>query len=265
MTTPTPKSKIVRLEARALCIHPHAQRELVPSKLRKMLAEFDLDAVGVFHAVQYAINGKTAIWIVDGQHRWQTLMNLELGEWLVDVMIHIDSGTDARASALFLKLNSRAPVSPFAKFANEVRADVPVAVGVSQLVHAHQLKVAYSAGNGNVCCVDALKRIFAFDAGRALSLTLETAVTAWGRTEAAVDGKILQGLGIVHSKYNGSINLPSLVKKLAKYPGGASGLIGDARGVRAFRPTVTLPRCIAERVIELYNSGRSSEHRLPPL
>ena len=112
-------------------------------------------------------------------------------------------------------------------------------------------------------CVTALKKVYGFDGGKALALTLETVVAAWGRTEAAVDGKIIEGVGLVHCHYNGAIDLAALSKKLAKYPGGASGLLGDAKGLRQFRHA-SLPRCVAETVIETYNVGRKTG-RLAPL
>jgi hypothetical protein len=258
-----PRSKVVRVEAQTLRVHPFAQRDIVPSKLKKLMAELDLDAIGVLHAVEYEINGQAAKWIIDGQHRWRALIGHGLGEWLVEVKIHLDVTDDARASALFLKLNDRAAVSPFGKFANEVKAGVPEAVGVIQLVHARNLKATNASGDGQVRCVTALKRVYGLDGGKALALTLETIIGAWGRTESAMDGKIIEGVGLVHSTYNGSIDLPALSKKLAKYPGGASGLLGDAKGLRQFRKA-SLPRCVAETVIEAYNVGRKTG-KLDPL
>jgi hypothetical protein len=259
-----PRSKIVRVEAQTLRVHPFAQRDLVPSKLKKLMAELDLDAIGVLHAVEYEIKGQTAIWIIDGQHRWRALIDHGLGEWLVEVKIHLDATDDARASALFLKLNDRAIVSPFDKFANEVKAGVPAAVGVLKLVNARNLKATNSPGDGQVRCVTAMRKVYDLDGGKALALTLETVITAWGRTEAAVDGKIIEGVGLVHCTYtNGSIDLAALSKKLAKYPGGAAGLLGDAKGLRQFRQA-SLPRCVAETVIATYNVGRKTG-RLDPL
>ena len=259
-----PRSKIVRVEAQTLRLHPSAQRDIVPSKLKKLIAELDLDAIGVLHAVEYEINGQAAKWIIDGQHRWRALMDHGLGEWPVEVKIHLDVIDDTRASDLFLKLNDRVPVSAFGKFANEVKAGVPAAVGALKLVNAWNLRMSNFSGDGQVHCVLAMKKVYDFDGGKALALTLETVITAWGRTEAAVDGKIIEGVGLVHCTYtNGSIDLAALSKKLAKYPGGASGLLGDAKGLRQFRQA-TLPRCVAEKVIETYNVGRKTG-RLDPL
>lgn len=227
------------------------------------MADLDLDAIGVLHCVEYEIDGVLAIWIIDGQHRWRALMDHGFGEWLVEVKIHTDVIDNARASELFLKLNDRAVVSPFDKFQNEVRAHVPGAVGATQTLQARELRAGAAPGDGQVRCVTALKKLYDADGGKTLSLTLDTIVAAWGKTASALEGKLIEGIGLIYSTYNGSIDQAAMVKKLAKHPGGASGLLGDAKGLRQYRKS-TLSRCVAEAVIEVYNAGRKTG-RLDPL
>jgi hypothetical protein len=262
MKTKSSNTKVVRLAANKLAVHPHAQRELIPGHLAKIRANLDLDAIGVFHAVEYEINGVTKIWIVDGQHRWNVLMEEGLGEWVVEVSIHVDVKTDARASELFLRLNYRKPVVAYHRFINEARAQHPTALGVLRLTEERKLRIAAATDNGTLSCVVALARLYEVDEGKTLAATLDTVIAAWGHVAAATEGKLIEGLGKVYTVYNGAIDRPALVKKLAKYPGGPSTLIGDARGLRQYRH-VSVTRCIAERIIETYNSGR--QNKLEPL
>lgn len=259
----TIKSKVIKIEAQQCRIHPHAQRDLLPSKLKELTEELDLDSVGVLHAVEYEINGETCIWIVDGQHRWRALIDLGLGEWVVDVKIHLEVKDDAGASALFLRLNNRAPVSPYAKFDNEYRARLNHAVEITDIAKAHHLKIAKQSGDRHLACITALHTVFDYDAGQTLADTLDIVVEAWGRSGPSLEGKIIEGLGLVFKTYNGSIERPVLVKKLAKYPGGPSRLLGDARGMREFRKA-SVSLCVAELVVELYNLGRRGT-KLDPL
>jgi hypothetical protein len=76
------------------------------------------------------------------------------------------------------------------------------------------------------------------------------------------DGKILDGrnrlaagIGLVYFTYNGKIDEVSMIQRLAKYRGGPSALLGDARGL-ADISGMTVARAVADRVITLYNSGR---------
>lgn len=256
------KSRVVKLPAHQLRIHPTAQRALVPTRLKELQASFDLDAIGVLHGVEYEIDGVTCIWIIDGQHRWQVLIDQGFAEWEVEVKVHTDVQDDARASELFLKLNNRRAVTPFDTFQNSCRAKETEALGIRRILEDNALKVARGADDGSICCISALRRIYRVDEGATLAATIETLRTAYGRIATAVEGQLVEGLGLVYKTYNGTIDRPALVKKLSKYPGGASGLLGDAKGLREYRH-VSVPRCVAEQVLEMYNSGRKT--RLDPL
>ncbi len=256
-------TKIMRVPANTLRVHPTAQRAIVPSQLKKMLNKFDPDGIGVIHVVQYEIGGIVALWIIDGQHRWKALMERSLGEWLVTVQVYLDVVDDARASALFLELNDRSVVSTFATFQNEVNAGHPIACGVLKLATDRKFRIHREPGDGNIRCIVAMKKVYAMDDGLALGRALDTLMNAWGRTEAAVDGAVVEGLGLVYATYGDVINQPALTKRLAKHAGGAAGLLGDARAMRKFRVASTA-RCVAAAAIELYNAGRRSG-RLDPL
>lgn len=263
MKSQTIKTKLIKLEAQTLRIHPHAQRDMRPARLKYLTTEMDLDAIGVLHGVEYPINGLEGIYIVDGQHRWRALMDLGLGEWVVEVKIHLDVKDDARASDLFLKLNNRLPVHPFDKFNNAVKAGHEDAVAITRIAHKHQLKIGRQCSNSCMTCVTALGTVYHYDGGDTLARTIDTVIAAWGHIAGAFEGKLIEGLGLVYKTFNGSIEPDVLVKKLAKYPGGPSGLIGDSRGIRQYRK-VSVSRCIAERIVEVYNQGRRAG-KLDPL
>lgn len=248
-----PTSKMVRMRADSLQPHPLAQRELVPSRLKKLIANLDLDAIGVLHAVEYPIKDKSSIWIVDGQHRWRALMEHGMGEWQVEVKIHTDVKDDARASAIFLKLNDRSPVRPFDKWLNRLNAKEDDAIAINDIVLKHRMKISASTGVGCLVGISSIERTYHFDAGNALDKTLGIVTGAWGLR--SFEAKIVEGVGLICARYNGVIDIPALTKKLSKYPGSATGLIGDARGLMEYRK-VSLSRCIAERVVEAYNTGR---------
>lgn len=249
------KTKLVKVRADSLAVHRSAQRELVPAKLKKLMQDLDLDAVGVLHAVECQVKGETKLMVIDGQHRLMALLEHGLGEWLVEVKVHLDATDDARASALFLKLNDRSPVSPYDKWLNEIKGKVGDAINANAIVMKHGLIVSRSVGDGRLTCVATLKKLYRMDDGKALNKTLDVVMSAWGSKASALEGRLVEGMGLVFSKYDGQIDEPAMVKKLSKYSGGASGLIGDARGLMEYR-RVTLARCVAERIVDTYNMGR---------
>lgn len=252
------KSQLIRADE--LKVHPLAQRKLVPSLLAKIMPVLDLDAIGTLHVVEK----DNQLWIVDGQHRWTCLMRHGLGEWKVRVEIHVDAkDNDARASELFLRLNQTAVVGPFDKYLNELIAGDATAKAVEEISGRNGLEVHRVVGDGRVLCVTTLKSLYTRGGEEVLDTTLKIAVDAWGRTREAVEGKLLEGLGRVIAAHNGTLDRVALTKKLAKYPGGASGVLGDAKGLKRLRRS-TLPNCVAEAIIEAYNSGRRGERLSVP-
>jgi hypothetical protein len=258
------KSRLIKIAAEQLAIHPYAQRDLVPSKLKKIAQDLDLDAIGVLHAVEYEIKGKgSRIWVIDGQHRLRALLEHGFGEWQVEVKIHTDATDDARASALFLKLNDRAPVSSFDKHTNAVRAKSGEAVGMEDISRKHGLKISRQSGDGLIAGIAHVRDVYRLDDGVSLDKTLLIVTQAWGKSASALEGKVIKGVGLVFHRFNGTVDQSTIIKKLAKYPGGPSGLVGDARGLMEYRKG-SLARCIAERVIDTYNAGRRGG-KLDPL
>ena len=257
------RSKLVKVRSDSLKIHPVAQREIVPSNLKRLIAGLDLDAIGVLHAVEYPIHGDSGPWVIDGQHRIRAILEHGFGEWQVEVKIHLDIQDDKAACDKFLKLNKRAAVSPYDTFLNELKGHYPDACGADAVVRKNGLQISRGAGDGKLVCVSSLKKLYRADQGKSLDLALRAIMSSWGSRSAALEGKIVDGVGLVFGRHDGSIDEPSMVKKLAKYPGGPSGLVGDARGILTHRKT-TLSRCVAELVIESYNSGRRT-NKLDPV
>lgn len=250
-----PNNRIEKHEARTLRLHPTAKRALVRAKAKKITNELDLDAIGTLHAVDVEVNGERALYLVDGYHRLTALLDRGMGEWLVDVMIHKDVTTGAQASALFRKLNYRSGLDAITDFDQAVLAGEPAEVAITLIGERHGFKIGKGASEKVLCCPASLRQVFAADHGNSLDKTLAVATTAWGHTPGAVEGKLLEGIGRVFAANNGSIEQSVLVEKLAKYPGGAAGVLGSAKSLKALR-SHSLSRCIADVVIEVYNKGR---------
>lgn len=225
----------------------------------------NLDAIGVVHVVRHRVDGNSAVrhLVVDGQHRVLALHKLDLGDWPVDVMIHTEADTSAKASQLFLDLNNRAAVRPYDRFLNEVNAKDPSAVGITKLVNKMGYVLRDTAGDGHICCVSSMKRVWGIDDGKTLSTVLTIAQSSWGTIAESVDGRVVDGLAEFVTRYKEGYDQAALVHNLAKYPGGPTALIGAARGLRAIRST-SIARCVAELVVEAYNLRRKSS-RLEPL
>jgi hypothetical protein len=251
------------MRADALLIHPFAQRERSNAHVKRLMENLDLDAIGTISAVQYPINGKSGPWVVDGQHRILALIESGCGEWDVPVQIYLDVKNDKRASELFLRLNARLLVDQNSRFVNEVKAGDYVAVGANDIVRKYGLTVAKTSSDGSVACPAALKKAFKYDDGQALNRALGWLTTAYGKRASAVDGKLIEGAALVAKTNNGNLDDAAMVKKLSKYPGGASAIVGDAKGRLQFQRG-SLARSVGSIIIDTYNLGRRAG-KLDPL
>lgn len=255
----TPKTKIIKLKASELRVHPTAQRKIVPSHAKHVHDTLNLDAIGVIHVVRYRTGGVLAYWIVDGQHRWWALMKHGFGDWELTCELHEDVKNDANASALFLALNKRANMAPFDLYVNEVQAENPVALGVKKIVEDRGFRIDRYTGDGIIPGVAALKAVYVREGDDALAAALDTAVGAWGHVSSGVEAQMIRGLGALFGTYDGQIDRPALVKKLAKFPGGAAGVLGQAKARYQSRERgLNMAGCVQLVVAGTYNRGRRS-------
>lgn len=256
------RTEMREIEARYLRPHPTAQRGLPARRLKQIKEELDLDVIGVLHAVEYPIDGVPGLWIVDGQTRLTALMESDLGSWKVEVMVHLDALTDARASQLFLFLNNRTNINPYDRYANELQAGSVPAVHMTQIVQSHGLKVSDAHRDGHIAAPVALRSAYALDRGVSLDDALGMIVAAWGDRNEAMDGKLIEGIShFIHRYGRQRIDIQALTQKLSKYKGGPSGLLGDAKGQRRYGAS-TLVAAITNQVVAVYNLGRRTNSQL---
>lgn len=250
-----PNTKVIKVKAGELMVHPIVQRALLPGRLAHLVKKLDLDAIGVLHAVEYPINNVTHIWVIDGQHRLMALLEHGFTDWEVEVKIHLDCQDDARAAELFLMLNDRAKVSPYDAFLNEIKACQADAIIINRIARELGLEIARSKGDHRLACISVLKELYQEDHGRSLKDTIKIVTSAWGTEMAALEGKIIAGVGLVIARYRTAIEYEALIGKLSSYPGRASAFLGDAKALASMR-RIPLTKCVAEKVIETYNKQR---------
>lgn len=250
------KTVIRKVAVKDLLIHPRAQRAVISSKIRQLEKNMDLNAIGTFHACEYAINGIMAIWNIDGQHRQIAMMKCGLGECLVDVMVHVDVNSDQDAAKLFLLLNDRMAVGSFDKFINHLYSCDKVAIGMNAVIETCGLKMGRGNGARVIKSVDCVRRAYILDGGSSLSVALNLIDAAWGSKDPALEGKLIEGLSIFIANHSSTkIDISGFAKRLAK-------LMPGEIIARATINAKSLRQIIANQFVfdftQIYNTGRSS-------
>lgn len=247
--------------ADALVRDERVQRSLIPARVRKLQQTLNLDGIGVITA---SSRKDKQLVLLDGQHRVQALIDNGMGDWHVEC--HVYHGLSlADEAAIFRLLNNTRRAQPYDDFTKGVLSGDSECVAIDRIVVDAGLRVSDQKRDGAVCAVVALRRIFNGSGEpqpTVLADTLAVATTAWGHTTDACDGNVLVGIGMVLERYTEQVDQSVLVHKLAKRPGGAPALIGDARGLRKLEGGSTA-RSVARLIVTTYNRGKRSQ--LPPL
>jgi hypothetical protein len=219
---------------------------------------FNADAMGAL-VVSRRADGTTVI--LDGQHRAALAKDVRGEDFPVLCVVH-EGLSLATEAALFRGLNSARKVTPMQKFLARLTEGEPVAKGILAIAQEHGWEVDGRQANRRIQAVSALFKIYGDGEGRdTLSNVLGVVTAAWGHQPDAVNVYVLNGLGLFLDRHH-DVALDDLATRLASFPGGPRGLVGDARG-RRFQHRGSTSVSVAAALVDLYNQRRRGTNRLP--
>ena len=226
---------------------------------RKLKEGFDPNLLGV-PMVSRRADG-TQVWL-DGQNRGSLMQGAGWGAQKIQCRVFTGL-TPAQEAELFLGHNDNRQVKVVYKFLARVTSGDEDAAAINAIVQSFGWRINDQAGGKNITAVKSLERIFHGDRntddtmapGRALQRTLRVVTEAWGYKSEAANGDVILGIGSVFNRFGDIVDLAVLIKKLAEFPAGPSGLLGKARGMRQYQGG-TVAHCVAETVVTVYNARR---------
>lgn len=238
-------------------IPPHAQRDLKPPFVAKLLANFDLDRFG------YPVVSKRGdlYHVLDGQQRTAALR-----QWIGDgwerqkVECQVFHGlNDADEAGLFVDLNFHLNVQAIDKYQKQVEAGREPESSVESVVRSCGLVTSKGKGAGHIVAVSALVRVYQRTDGQALAKTLRILSESYG--DRGLEGHLIEGIGLLCQRYNGGLEFENAVKRLSSVRGGVNGLLGAAEVTRR-QTGCSRPHSIAGAAVEIINQGRGGK-KLP--
>jgi hypothetical protein len=265
--SPKPTGKRIEREAHLrwvplgkMRINPLAQRDLNPARVNKLVSEMQLEQLG------YPTVNLRDDWfyIIDGQHRTEAL-KAWLGEgWETQSMqCYCYEGDNAlnedEEAEVFLKQNDVLTVTSFEKFRIGVRAGRPEEGDIDRIVRAQGLRISREKGNGAIRAVAALRKVYRLSPD-ALSRSLRIVRDAYG--DAGLEASLIEGIGLLCSRYNGDLREDVAVQKLGDAHGGANGLMNGAEKLR-LQTGDPRSHCVAGAAVEILNRGRGGLRLAP--
>lgn len=236
-----------------------AQRPEDPAWIKYIDQHFDRRLIGVLEVTAlpngwYSVN--------DGWHRSRVLIKRAFTKAPCHVNRDADDATQA---TLFVGLNKRRNVRYIDEFFSRVTSREHAPVRIVAVCENAGWKPNRNGKDGQIASMQACEAIWNLrkdptESEALLVKTLKVLTETFGYGHNTVNASLLQGMGKFLSRYP-EVNLPELTNKLAKYKGGAEGLIGRARSLHEVYKS-SMPNCIAEILTNVYNSGKTTK-RIP--
>jgi hypothetical protein len=173
--------------------HRGYQRGLNPRKIADMVDRFDPREIT---AIVVSQRSDGTYWVLDGQHRLETLKLMGKSVILADVRHNMSIPQEA---VLFYRLNAGTTrVGAWDQFQARIVGGDPVAVAIDKMITEHGYRLDRSGNTvKGIAAVASLEKVFRRGY---LEEVLGIISTVWRTDKHAVDGPVVEGLGVfIHS------------------------------------------------------------------
>lgn len=235
-------------------VSPTAQRELNEAWVDRLAMEMELESLG-YPTVNHRDDH---YYVIDGQHRIEALRKLGFTDEKVECWTYEGMAEEDEAER-FLKLNNKLTIETHAKFRVAVAAGRDVQCDIERIVRANGCVISKDNVPGAIGAVGTLERIYRRSDPKTLARTIRIVRDAYG--DAGMEAPVLDGIGLLCQRYNGSLDDLAAVEKLAGANGGPVGLLGRAEVTRR-QTGQPKAHCVAAAAVEFINSGKGGK-KLP--
>lgn len=235
-------------------VSPLAQRELNEAWVDRLAAEMQLEDLG------YPVVNKRddSFYVIDGQHRLEALRKFGFTDEKIECWTYIGL-TETQEADKFLVLNNKLTVATMDRFTVAVTAGRDTETDIERIVRANKLVVSRQGVPGAIAAVGTLRRIYTRSGGTVLGRTLRIVRDSYG--DSGLHAPILDGIGLLAQRHNGTLDDVQAVAKLGAAHGGANGLLGKAEKERS-RTGAPLAHAVAAAATEIINTGKGGK-KLP--
>lgn len=194
-------------------------------------------------------------WVLDGHARIEALKTW-LGDWQEQqVQCRVFEGlTEEGEADIFLELNNFTQVSAFSKFKNAVTANRLIETDINRIIVGHGLVVSReTTRDDSISCVSALVRVYRRSGALVFAQALRVTRDSYGKP--GFEAAVIDGLGLLCTRYNGQLVEADAIRKLSGVRGGVNGLLGRAQTIRK-STDAALNESVAAAAVEIINGAK---------
>ena len=236
------------------------QRDLASGRTNRIKSTgFDPELMGY----PVASHREGHYWILDGHARIEALKDW-LGDWQdQQVQCRVFVGLTVEDEAgIFLGLNDFTQVSAYSKFKNAVTNGRSDETDINRIVLAHGLVISReSTRDDSISCASALGRAYRRGGPAVFAQTVRIDRDAYGKP--GFISPVIDGLGMLCTRYNGQLKETDAVTKLGNIRGGVNGLLGRAQTIRK-ATDAALSEAVAAAAVDIINIGTPNNLKLKP-
>lgn len=225
------------------------QREFRKAHGDRIAADLDLNKLG--YPVMNHRDGN--FWVLDGQHRIYALKQNGFETYELPCEVY-ENLSDAEMADIFLGRGDSKAISPYDKFHVACTAGYKRETDIRRTIEAQGLKVGRTSEENTIGAISACGKVYDRAGCVVLGQTLRALKAAFSGDQSAFDGSLIEGVGLVFTRYNGQTNEKDLSSRLAATTSGVRGIMRRAEDLRE-RTANQKSHCVAATIVDIYNKG----------
>lgn len=265
MTTATPTTKVTKTERVShlrwlpisqMKISPKAQATFNKSRAEKIASDFDLEALGFL-----VVSERNGEWyVVDGQHRRAALMLMGWEDQQVQCEAY-EGLTEAEEAELFLRRNEKRNPTAFDKFRVEITAGRDEATDINRVVMGTGLKISTDGEVRSISSIGSLRKVYELGGPVVLGRSLRILKDAFEGDALRFRAELINGMGLVCQRYNGTLDDEAAIARLSTVRGGAASILRKSNNYK-LSTGHSNPHCAAAAIVDALNAAKGGR-KLP--
>lgn len=234
------------------------QREFNKAWGDKLAVNLELEQLGLI-----TVNHRDGYWwVIDGQHRVYALKKRDFGSYEVECRVY-ENLSDEQMANVFIGLNGTLTVAPFSLFHLHCTAGHPRETAIRRIVESNGCKISRSKDQYCISAVSSLGRVKDRGEDVVLGQVVRTLKAAFDGDPGAFEGNMIEGMGMVYTRFNGLTSEKQMIDKLSAVRLGVRGLLRRAEDTKMKTGSPKV-QCVAAVIVESYNKGsQDKKKRLP--